>query len=220
MRNRDLTNQVFGRWTVLSKVQAPPGVKAKWLCRCSCGKEGAVFQNNLVSSISKSCGCLNLELVAARNLKHGFGAEPLAQVWRDIKKRCYNPNHGSYKDYGGRGIKLADCWHDYEVFRADVGHSPGKGYSLDRVNNDGDYAPGNVRWATWEEQATNKRSSRFLTHQGLTLTVSQWARGLGVPKSRILYRLRQGHSTESVLNPNKLAASNQFISKGRADSRA
>ena len=220
MRNRDLTGQVFGRWTALSKVQTPTREKSKWLCICSCGKEGVVLQNNLVSNISKSCGCRNLELVAKRNLKHGFGAEALAQVWRDIKKRCYNPNCRSYKDYGGRGIKLADCWHDYEVFRAEVGPSPGKGYSLDRINNDGDYAPGNVRWATWEEQATNKRSSRVLTHQGLTMTVSQWARRLGVPKSRILYRLRQGHSTESALSPNKLPPSNQFISKSSADSRA
>ena len=196
---KDLTGGRFGRWTVEHRVPTPKLAKSKWVCICDCGTRGEVLQNNLVSGISKSCGCLGIEKLKSRPGNHGFGTEPLAQVWRDIKKRCLNPRCKSHKNYGGRGIKLADEWLDYLRFRADVGPSPGAGYSLDRIDNDGNYEPGNVRWATWEEQATNKRSSLRLTCRGETLTASQWAKKLGVPKLRILWRYHAGWPVEAAL---------------------
>jgi len=112
-----------------------------------------------------------------------------------------NPRSSSFRNWGGRGIRVCDAWRDsFEAFLRDVGPRPSKAHSIDRYpNNDGHYEPGNVRWATPREQQSNKRSAHPLTFQGETLSVMDWARRLGMPQPTLANRIRRGWSTERAL---------------------
>lgn len=156
----DLTGKTFGRWTVVEFLG-----QAKWLCRCSCGAEKAVGGANLRRGISTSCGCFMREDVARRTRTHGHKAggkyTPEYIAWSNIIGRCENKNHQAFDNYGGRGIKMCAEWRSsFERFLSDVGSRPSDDHSLDRINNDGNYEPGNVRWATLSEQAKNRREQR------------------------------------------------------------
>ena len=120
-------------------------------------------------------------------------------------QRCCNPSNNAYHYYGGRGITVCEQWRDsFETFLADVGLRPSNQHSLDRYpNNDGNYEPGNVRWATRMEQAINKRSNRWITAHGKTMTVSEWSRELGILDKTIYYRLSAGWSAEAAIQPVK-----------------
>lgn len=147
----DLTNQIFGRWTVIESVGYRPG-STYWLCRCSCGIRCIVNGNNLKRGITQSCGCLKAEGT------HGLSRHPLYRVWADMLQRCRNPKNRWFHRYGGRGITVCDSWTDFENFYADVGERPFPKASLDRIDNDSGYEPGNVRWATQRQQMQNRGS--------------------------------------------------------------
>ena len=112
-------------------------------------------------------------------------------IWVSMRNRCSNPNVKAYANYGGRGIKVCDRWQSFENFYADMGARP-DGMTLERIDNDGDYEPSNVRWATRAEQANNKRNNRLLSFDGVTKTLAQWADGLGVSHATLVMRLKQG----------------------------
>lgn len=121
-------------------------------------------------------------------------------IWLNIKYRCHHENCPDYPKYGGRGIRMCQRWRDsFEAFLQAMGPRPGPGYSVDRMDNDGDYCPENCRWATAKEQASNRRSSRLLTCGGVTKTLKQWAADLGVTSTAIRARLRQGQSESQAL---------------------
>lgn len=122
--------------------------------------------------------------------------------YNGIKNRCYNKNCPQYKDYGGRGIKICDRWlgpNGFRNFLDDMGACPNKKLSIDRIDNDGDYSPENCRWATTKQQANNRRSNRYLTFNGETLTVAEWADKIGVKRHTLEERLRRGEPIESAL---------------------
>lgn len=134
------------------------------------------------------------------NRKHGMHGTREYRAWVHMKHRCYNPSCRSYHSHGGRGIKVHQSWvSDPRQFLSDMGPHPGKGYSLDRVDNDGDYEPGNCRWATPTQQARNTRSNRRLTFKGETLTVQEWANKLKISRKTLTSRLRAGWSAEDTL---------------------
>lgn len=118
---------------------------------------------------------------------------PLRLVWRAMLDRCYNPARTNYKHYGARGIEVCQRWRDsFEAFCEDMGVKPGSWHSLDRIDNDGNYEPGNCRWAAPEVQQNNKRNTRLATFNGKTQTMSQWCRELRVSKGTMHYRISSG----------------------------
>ena len=127
------------------------------------------------------------------------------KIWAVAKERCYRVNGPKYKTYGARGIKMCDRWkHSFENFLADMGNRPdphpAKGaYSIERIDNDGDYCPDNCKWATIDEQANNTRANRFITHKGETLTLMQWSRRTGVRRETIANRINKGWDIERAL---------------------
>lgn len=143
---------------------------------------------------------------------HGMTDTTTYNVWVNMRQRCANPNNPRFVDYGGRGIKVCERWRSFENFLADMGERP-KGMTLERRDNDGDYDPSNCRWATRVEQATNKRNNSYLTYQGETLCVADWARRLGVRAQFLRVRLARGWPVEEVLGrplvPNDKTRSNK-----------
>lgn len=164
----NLIGRRFTRLLVLDRDDNDASGGTTWLCRCDCGKLRVVPRHSLVRGKTGSCGCLGIERRAAavnrRGLKHGKSRDPLYLLWVSIINRCECPSSGPYKNYGGRGITVAAEWrHDFlsfERYVADVlGPKPTADHSLDRVDNDRGYEPGNLRWATRSEQQLNRRTS-------------------------------------------------------------
>jgi hypothetical protein len=151
----DITGQRFGRLLVLSYAETK-GRFAYWLSSCDCGTQLAICGAKLRNGHTRSCGCLQKEAVTKRNHsyvgKHGEAAKrtPEYRVWSDLRGRCNNPKNKKYKDYGGRGIKVCGRWGIYANFLADMGRRP-PSCDIHRVNNDGDYEPGNCVWLPHSE---------------------------------------------------------------------
>lgn len=144
--------------------------------------------------------------MAKNNYKHGMSRTREYRLWIAMKVRCYNRNCPEFHMYGGRGIAMCDEWRDdFSAFLRDVGPRPGRGYSVDRIDNDGNYEPGNVRWATMRQQSNNTRRNVILTYDGKTLTLAQWARYLGINIETVKQRYHTGRPVDEVLSLKRLA---------------
>lgn len=201
----DLTDLVFGRLTV-ERIVAPSNKRRNWLCGCSCGKTVVVRGSALTTGNTRSCGCFRDDQILASSVTHGASRSDskdyrLYTTWCSIKRRCKNESDRCYHLYGGRGIKMHQEWFDsYEAFATHVGPRPSPKHSLDRINNEIGYVPGNVRWATSIEQANNTRKNTRLTHNGKTLTIADWGRELGISSRTISTRLGRGWSIGMALS--------------------
>ena len=164
----DITGQRFGRWTVV-KVDDVKNRLIYWKVVCDCGNVGSVSSGNLRAGLSKSCGCFAIESKKNR-IKHGecrrsTGKSKERSTWAGMKSRCLNKNQKAYARYGRRGITVCDRWRDsFSDFLADMGRCP-DGHSLERINNNGNYEPGNCKWATAKEQARNQRKRIRVPYQ-------------------------------------------------------
>jgi hypothetical protein len=189
----DLTGLRYGRLTVLRPLgerTAEGGLR--WECRCDCGRVTTTQSRHLRSGETGSCGCYRLERMTMVTT-HGRSRTPEARAWYHMRERCWNPQSATYKHYGGRGITICPEWDSFARFYADMGPRPSPQHSIDRIDNDGPYAPDNCRWATGEAQRRNTRSCRRLTMDGRTLTLGAWSRELGIPKETFRHRLARWH---------------------------
>jgi hypothetical protein len=194
--------QQFGRWTVISEDWIVQGKERSALVRCSCPKaiEKYVRISRLLAGESQSCGCLMRERVSKAKKTHGMKGTSEYRAWQNIKNRCYNPKDKKYAIYGGRGIKICERWlESFENFFADMGLKPSLRHSIDRFpNRDGNYEPGNCRWATPEEQSQNRSCVPKITFRGETLSPADWARRFGISRHTVNNRLRIGWSMERI----------------------
>lgn len=149
--------QFFGLWTVIERAADRRNLGAYWRCRCECGSEREVRGYYLLAGTSRSCSSKHWEQPPSQ-LTHGAHGTPEWEAWSAAIKRCENPAHAAFKNYGARGIRMCDEWrHDFAAFLAHVGSRPTPQHSIDRINNDRGYEPGNCRWATKSEQRRNQR---------------------------------------------------------------
>jgi hypothetical protein len=190
----NLIGQTFGRLTVLS--QAPfQGGRSQWHCVCECGAEKIVNSNLLRRGRTQSCGCLNQE----RRSTHGLSKEPEYMPWKAMVARCTNPNSTSWPLYGGRGITVHPSLMTPQGLIAEIGRRPSPRHTIERIDNEGHYEPGNICWATQKEQNRNQRSNRLLTYQGRTQCLAAWAEEMGLTTQLVWQRLRAGWSVERAL---------------------
>jgi len=176
----DLSTNRFGRLTVLRSVGSSKHGGLLWLCACDCGGDKIVSTKALRCGDTRSCGCLHREKTIARSTKHGLSRTAEYVAWIDMKRRCENAGNPSFGGYGKRGIRVCDRWNSFGKFFLDMGKRPAGRYSLDRIDNDGDYSPENCRWATASQQQQNKRCGIPLSYRGKVLPLSYWARLLGL----------------------------------------
>lgn len=198
---------VFGRLTVtgvgVTRRTKTGGSDFTSECDCLCGKKNKVVSNKMLRAGVKSCGCLRDETTAERNrlnVAHGKSRTAEYESWHAMKGRCGNVNNRKYKDYGGRGIEVCQRWRDsFEAFLSDMGLRPTTEHSLDRFpDKDGNYEPGNCRWATIEEQNRNRRNNHMVELNGQSKTMSEWCQEKGVAKSTILNRVKSGMSPQEA----------------------
>lgn len=213
MKLKDLTGMEFGNLVVLHRApdhETPGGQRiTTWACKCKCGKEIQVLSQNLRKGHTKSCGCM----FPSHNLKHGgcIGNDKsrLYNIWAGMKARCFNKANPRYMYYGQRGIVVCEEWMEFTTFRD---WAMQNGYddtlTIDRINNNGNYEPGNCRWVVQKVQSNNSRKNKLIEFHGVTHTVSEWADITGIPYKALWYRLHSGWEIEkSFTTPLKQVAS-------------
>lgn len=208
------TGTQFGKLTVLGLGERR-GARSRitYSCACSCGNKTDILGDLLRAGITRSCGCLrNLP-----NRRHGhagyagkYACSPTYAIWTDMKKRCLNKNHKYYKHYGARGIQVCARWQKFDNFLEDMGERP-SGLTLDRINVNGNYEPGNCRWASRVEQQRNKQNTKLYTWCGTSLTLQGWldvSRVVNYPAA--YYRLQRGWSLENAITVPAVKGRNQY----------
>jgi hypothetical protein len=192
-----MIGQRFGRLVVEAREQ----VERKgswWRCRCDCGAHTVAITAKLRNGHKRSCGCLKDE--NWRDATHGLHGTPEHSVWEGIKRRCLMPSEKAFPHYGGRGVRISDAWRDdFAAFLAHVGPRPSATHSIERIDVNGHYEPGNVRWATPAEQARNKRNNRSISLDGETRILVEWCEVYGISPKNVVARERIGWSIEDAI---------------------
>lgn len=192
---KDLTGQRFGRLIVIERIENR-GEKVCWRCRCDCGNECSATSNHLTRGDVKSCGCLSAEFCGKYNIHHGMAGTKIYRAWQDMKSRCFSAKNKNYKYYGGRGITVYSEWiDDFQSFYdyvSQLEHFGEKGYSLDRIDNNGNYEPGNLRWADQKTQSRNTRQNIFVEYKGSKITVTDASNLSGINRETLRCRMNRG----------------------------
>lgn len=203
---KDLAGLAFGQLTVLYMLpDRSPHRKIVWLCRCECGTEKGITSGHLLSGASRSCGCSHSDQWRT----HDMSDRSEYNTWLQMRSRCANPKAAAYHRYGGRGIGVCERWRDFSAFLADMGPRP-TGTTLDRIDNDGNYEPGNCRWATKKVQVNNTSRNRRIEYGGLCLTVTEWAERIGVTPTALSGRLDNGWTIERALTTGRQVQAKAF----------
>jgi hypothetical protein len=197
-----LTDSQYNRLTVLGYAGRSPSKAHLWWCECECGTIVCAHGTHLKSGHTRSCGCQKIEEFKARFTSHGHAKKgavsPEYQAYQHAKCRCNDPDDSSYYNYGGRGIEFR--FESFEDFFAEVGLRPEGKTMIDRVDVNGHYEVGNLRWVDDIESAGNTRRNRRLTHNGRTQNVEDWSRELSIKSTTLRKRIKDGWSVEDAFS--------------------
>lgn len=201
---KDLTNQRFGKWTVIRRL--PNRKRAlMWECLCDCGTIAEVHGTSLKSGTSTQCrNCRNSN---PHHCTHGLTHHPLYRVWQRMKGCTTNPNHQDYEWYGGKGIRVYEEWfNDFvKFYEWSIANGYRHGLTIDRKDSNGHYEPSNCRWIPFKEQAVNKTTSVYLTHEGVTRTISEWSEVTGIKYNTLYNRFIKGLPSDKILSTESYA---------------
>lgn len=202
MKSVDITGERYGRLTAIG-----PGSKSRyWVFRCECGVEKEMQKCHVRKGRIKSCGCLREDEGSEYGKRHGLYKHPLYNTWIMMRQRCYNPKYNQYDDYGGRGIEVCARWNDsFAYFAEDMGDRP-ESFTLDRIDHDGNYEPGNCRWASRRDQQLNRRNNVRLSFGGVTMTMKEWSEHLSISYGTLKKRVASGWSDAEVITGKRSAS--------------
>lgn len=208
----DRTGMRYGRLLVLGKGEnyiRPNGQygSTTWRCQCQCGNVVSVTSTRLATGATTSCGCWFREQLGNRRRTHGLSKTPEYKIWKGMKNRCFNQNDPGYLKYGARGISVDPVWMDFERFYRDMGPRPSPDYSIDRIDNNGNYEPSNCRWASRTEQMSNRQNTTWVTYQGRRMSVPELSRLSGLSIDVLHVRIKRGWPEDQLLTP---------VSRGRS----
>ncbi|WP_042297110.1 hypothetical protein [Paraburkholderia bannensis] len=206
VRKVEMVGRRFGRLRVTRQAQNI-GRDVAWSCVCDCGEALNVRGAALRRGNTSSCGCLHREQLIARNQlalarttkTHGMSSTRTFRIWVGMRRRCADPRIKCFRNYGGRGVRVCERWASFENFLADMGEAPAH-MSIDRIDVNGNYEPGNCRWATPAIQSRNKRDNFVIAFGGTTQCLTDWAADIGVSVQTLHSRLRDGWSVEQALS--------------------
>lgn len=192
----ELGGRVFGRLTIIGRAGKDRWGGWLWDCRCSCGRVVTVRASTLATGRTSQCLSCSAK---ASGTTHGQTGTELYLRWRAMLARCENEKNPEWHNYGGRGIKICREWRTYEAFARDMGPTFDPDLEIDRIDNDGNYEPGNCRWSTRQEQQNNRRNNHVIEWRGQVRTVTEWASLLGIKPNTLIYRLRRGWDIERAM---------------------
>lgn len=200
----NLLGKRFSRLKVVSRAESGMNTYGRpitrWLCQCDCGNTSVVPTSRLTGGKTSSCGCFHYERLAASNMTHGLRKTRAYSAWSKMKDRCFNERSKKFYLWGGRGITVCDEWKsDFAAFFSHMGECP-PGMSIDRIDNQRGYEPGNVRWATPLQQSNNLRTTKKLSIGSDTRTITEWAKEFGCSRDALKLRLRRGQTIEQIAN--------------------
>ena len=203
MRKLDITGQRYGRLVVVKPLETINKI-TRWLCKCDCGNEVAVATRSLRTGYTRSCGCLHTEIRKKQHFKHGMTGSRLYYIWQGMKRRCYNKNSQKYHLYGGRGITVCEKWRsDFEEFyQWSISNGYKNGLTIDRINNKEGYSPSNCRWVTQADQTRNTCRNHWLSFNGKTMVLQDWAKEYNMSAVTLLKRLKK-YDIETALTMQK-----------------
>lgn len=213
MKLNDLTGKRFDR-LVVEGIAFKKNNRIYWRCKCDCGNFLNVLSYSLIKKQTRSCGCYNKEKSKERMTKHGLSKHPLFSIWKAIKRRCYDTKSICYKNYGGRGIVVCDEWKNSYInfynwamsngYKNEKLKSGKNKWTIDRINNDGNYEPNNCRWTTDLVQSQNTRKVRKFNILGETLTIEEMSKKYNINKNCLRSRISRNWDIEkAVLCPIK-----------------
>jgi hypothetical protein len=191
----EMVGMVCGRFTVIKRAEKNKGNDCAWVCACECGNICEVSGSALRTGKIKSCGCYRRDMKTT----HGKRKSRIYDIWAGMIDRCENKNNKFYYRYGGRGIKISEGFREFGTFYAVVGDPPA-GLSLDRIDNDGNYEEGNVRWATQKEQCRNTSRNKIIEHNGESKSMVEWGDNMGESGSLIFARIKRGWSESDAVS--------------------
>jgi hypothetical protein len=192
----DIKGRRFGLLVAMEELPRERGMR-KWQLRCDCGASKVALQKAFTSGGKlRSCGCDN-----RRSVQHGLSSTPEYRAWINMKTRCYDQTTPYFDTYGGRGVQVCSKWlTSFEAFYADMGRRPSEKHSIDRIDNDGNYEPGNCRWAIQKVQSRNQRTNKLVSVEGKRITLAEAVESAPVPYNTVLYRLKRGWPVEAAIS--------------------
>lgn len=196
----DISGKTYGRLKVLQRVGLSGNRQIKWKCLCVCGTEKVVRADSLKNGHTTSCGGYNKEQVSKSQTKHGLHGTSEYAIWNTMVQRCTNNNAENYHNYGGRGICVCDEWKkSFETFFKDMGPRPSLKHSIDRINNDGNYEPGNCQWSTKHAQDRNKRTNVWIEYNGKRYVKADLCKELNLNPNKFEHQLRLGKTVDEAV---------------------